>query len=85
MSKKDELHRLLIEIEVSLAKIGVHLDDIKSDLEEIKHKNRALEDKVEKLESFKAKVLGAGSVIIPVVAFIAAVGHDIIKKFMGWM
>lgn len=87
MSKhnNNEMYQILVNVEVALGKIGVHLEDIKADVAEIKHRNNELEKKVEELERFKSKVLGGSAVLIPIIAFMAAVGHDIIKKFMGWM
>jgi septal ring factor EnvC (AmiA/AmiB activator) len=82
--KHDELQRMLTDIEISLAKIEVHLADIKADVIENKKKVEATEKRVTDLETFKSKTLGAVSIIVPMVAFLAAIGHDIIKKFMGW-
>lgn len=82
--KHDDLQRMLTEIEISLAKIEVHLADIKSDVVENKIISEKTEERVKDLETFKSKTVGAVSIIIPIVAFVAAVGHDIIKKFMGW-
>lgn len=82
--KHDDLQRMLTEIEISIAKIEVHLADIKSDVLETKQVTEKTEERVKELETFKSKTIGAVSIIIPIVAFIAAVGHDIVKKFMGW-
>lgn len=82
--KHDDLQRMLTEIEISIAKIEVHLADIKSDVLETKQVTEKTEERVKELETFKSKTIGAVSIIIPIVAFIAAIGHDIIKKFMGW-
>ena len=82
--KQEDLQRMLTEIEVSLARIDVHLQDIKSDVKDTKVKIEDTEKRVESLENFKSKTIGAVSIIIPLVAFIAAIGHDIIKRFMGW-
>ena len=82
--KHDELQRMLTEIEISLAKIEVHLTDIKSDVAESKKLSEKTEERVKDLETFKSKTVGAVSIIVPIVAFMAAIGHDIIKKFMGW-
>lgn len=82
--KHDELQRMLTDIEISLAKIEVHLSDIKKDIVETKQVTEKTETRVNDLEKFKDKSVGAVSIIIPVIAFMAAIGHDIIKRFMGW-
>lgn len=82
--RKDDLRELLINIEVSLVKIDVHMQDLKSDIKELKEKELENSKRIQELENFKAKALGATSILVPVIAFIAAIGHDIIKRFMGW-
>lgn len=80
----NNINKALRDIEIALGKIEVHMLDIKQDLQDVRIKNKELELKVEELNNFKAKVLGAGTVIIAVATFVASIGHDLIKKIMGW-
>jgi hypothetical protein len=82
--RKDDLREMLINIEVCLGKIDVHMQDLKADIKELKEKELENSKRIQELENFKAKAIGATSIIVPVIAFIAAIGHDIIKRFMGW-
>ena len=82
--RKDELREMLVNIEVSLGKIDVHMQDIKADIKELKASEAENEKRIKELEEFKSKAIGATTILVPTIAFIAAIGHDIIKKFMGW-
>lgn len=74
----------LRHIELTLSKIEIHLQDVKQDLSEMKLKHKEIEVKVEDLDRFKSKVVGAATIVTAVVAFLASIGHDLIKKIMGW-
>ena len=79
-----ELIKALINIEVQLAKIEVHLSELKADVKKQETDLLVMEEKVSKLETFKDKMMGASIVLVPIIAFVSAIGHDIIKRFMGW-
>lgn len=81
---KHDLIEILQEIQVNLARIEVHINDIKTDVQESKLKQKELEMKVEDLNQFKSKVIGAATIVTAVCTFLAAIGHDLIKRFMGW-
>ena len=72
------------DIEIALVKIDGHLTEVKEDIKEMKNKHVETELKVNDLVNFKSKVLGAGTVIIAIATFAASIGHDLIKKLMGW-
>lgn len=82
--RRDELREMLTAIEVSLGKIDVHMQDIKSDIKDLKDKEHENEKRIKELEEFKSKAIGASTILVPFIAFMAAIGHDIIKKVMGW-
>jgi phosphopentomutase len=82
--KKTDLYDKLNEIQISLAVIEKSLTIIEKESIESKVKIEANEKKIDKLETFKDKAMGATMIGIPLIAFLSAVGHDIIKQFMGW-
>lgn len=83
MSRND-ITEILRDIQVNLARIEVHISDVKLDVQDSKLKQKELEVKVEDLNQFKSKVIGAASIVTVVFTFLAAIGHDLIKRFMGW-
>ena len=82
--KKTDLYDKLNEIQISLAVIEKSLGTIEKEAIEAKIKIEANEKKIDKLETFKDKAMGMAVIGIPLVAFLSAIGHDIIKQFMGW-
>lgn len=81
---KHDLNKLLHDIEIALVKIDGHLTEVKEDIKEMKKNHVETELKVNELLNFKSKVLGAGTIIIAIATFAASIGHDLIKKLMGW-
>ena len=84
MSKKHNEHisSLLTNIEVTLGKLDVHICEIKKDIKEISLENKELESKVNALETFKSKTVGASVVIIPAIAFIGAILKDTLLNIL---
>lgn len=84
MPRRDNIEKTLVEIEVALGKISVHLEDIKEDLHETKGKLKESDKRLSELENFKSRTLGAAMILAPLVAFGVTIGHEIIKKLLGW-
>lgn len=80
---KDDLQSKLTSIEISLAEINVHLQNIKADTSYSALKSDAMQIRVDNIEKFQSKATGAAMIIAPILAFLATFGYDFIKKLLG--
>lgn len=78
-----EFINILTKIEINLAEIGVHVDEIKKDIQELKQKHNDVDKKVEALEHFKDKLLGAAIIAVPVCSGITAILVYLLKASIG--
>lgn len=81
---KETIKDKLNDIQVKLAVIEEITKDIRKDNRELEYKIKDHRKDINDLKDFKSKAVGASMIGIPIIGMILTIGHEIIKKYLGW-